>query len=178
LKGTAERSDARWKIVGNQLMIMPLTIGGLPITYDSWDGYGAERSELLGHLRTKQIKDVVFLTGDIHTFFAGDVRQNGQSGPPVAVEFVGGSTTSPGAAELLPNPDTTQVVTDLLPVVNPWMKYASTREHGFAMFEASPIGFTAEYWASQNILTREGSAAVSRIARMGVTPGVPHVNVA
>jgi len=177
-KDATARSDAHWKIVGNQLMIMPLTIGGVEIIDDSWDGYDLERADLLGHLRAKNVKDVVFLTGDIHTFFAGEVRQNGQSGPPVAVEFVGGSTTSPGAAELLPNPDTTQVLTDLLPVVNPWMTYASTREHGFAMLTASPIGLTAEYWASQDVLTRAESATVSRIAHMGVTPGVPRVNVA
>ena len=34
----------------------------------------SEREELLTHIRDKRIKDVVFVTGDIHTFIAGDVR--------------------------------------------------------------------------------------------------------
>ena len=34
------------------------------------------------------------MTGDIHTFIAGDVRTAAGAGDPVAVEFVGGSVTS------------------------------------------------------------------------------------
>ncbi len=61
----------------------------------------AQRGELLGHLEQRGIEDVVFVTGDIHTFFAGSVLRDGKSGPAVASELVGGSTTSPGTAEVL-----------------------------------------------------------------------------
>ncbi len=176
-KNAAVNSGAHWKIVGNQLMIMPLTIGGVEIVDDSWDGYDVERANLLGHLQAKNVKNVVFLTGDIHTFFAGEVRQNGQSGPPVAVEFVGGSTTSPGASELLPiDPAVGGSVTDLLPLVNPWLSFASTREHGFALLEASPIGLSAEFWASRGVLTRAATLDTYSLAKFGVTPGVARVD--
>ena len=62
--------------------------------FDSWQGYPVEREELLAHIKTKGIKDVVFITGDIHTFIAGDVRTQESRGEPVALEFVGGSITS------------------------------------------------------------------------------------
>ena len=51
------------------------------------------------YIRDQQIKDVVFVTGDIHTFIAGDVRTNLGDGDTVAVEFVGGSITSQGLGE-------------------------------------------------------------------------------
>lgn len=43
---------------------------------DQWDGYAAERKNLMNHLRTNNIQNVVALTGDIHAFFAGQVYDN------------------------------------------------------------------------------------------------------
>ena len=52
LKQYLKASGATWKLVGNQVMIMALdTISGAPINKDSWDGYGAERRDLLGYVR-------------------------------------------------------------------------------------------------------------------------------
>jgi alkaline phosphatase D len=102
LKGGLERTPATWKLVGNQLMIMPFEVAaGVKVEVDSWQGYPHQRGELLTHLETTGVDDVVFLTGDIHTFFAGSVLRDGTSGPAVASELVGGSTTSPGTAEVL-----------------------------------------------------------------------------
>ena len=39
------------------------------------------------------------MTGDIHTFIAGDVRINDTDKRPVATEFVGGSITSQSLGE-------------------------------------------------------------------------------
>ena len=68
---------------------------------DSWDGYGMERRELLELVRGRGIRDVAFLTGDIHTFFAGEVGVNGRGPDSVATEFVGGSITSLGIPETI-----------------------------------------------------------------------------
>ena len=70
--------------------------GGDIINFDSWMGYPTERQELVGHIKRKKIKDVVFVTGDIHTFVAGDVRLNDTDKRALATEFVGGSITAPG----------------------------------------------------------------------------------
>ena len=54
---------------------MPVKTGANTyFTYDFWHGYPGERREILEHIKAKGIKDVVFLTGDIHTFAAGDVQ--------------------------------------------------------------------------------------------------------
>ena len=93
-------SGAAWKVVANQLMIMRTYFpGGDIINFDSWMGYPTERKELVGHIKSKKIKDVVFVTGDIHTFVAGDVRLNDDDKRALATEFVGGSISAPGLGE-------------------------------------------------------------------------------
>jgi phosphodiesterase/alkaline phosphatase D-like protein len=159
-------------------------VPGAPVEVDSWSGYLAERAELTTHILRKGIRDVVFLTGDIHTFFAGEVRQFGRSGPPVAVEVVGGSTTAPGTAEFLQTnsgkalpADQAKLLADNLAVINPWFQFVETRMHGFAFVEASASGLTADLHASRDVLTPDGSRDVRRLVRLGVAPGVPRIDV-
>lgn len=175
LKGNLAASSARWRIIGNQLPIMPLELAGQSLNGDSWQGYPREREELLHHIGDRLIKDVVFVAGDIHCFFAGDVLREGSSGPAVATEIVGGSTTSPGIGESLPIPEG-QIVADQFPLLMPWLEYANTSEHGFAMLEASEIGLGTEFYISRDLLTRTGSADVRKAISFGVSPGIPHVN--
>src|SRR5688572_21451065 len=85
LKNGLAESTAAWKILPSELMAMPAKVtGGSYFTYDQWQGYPQEREELLAHIQTGGIKDVVFLTGDIHTFIAGDVRTQMGEGESVA----------------------------------------------------------------------------------------------
>lgn len=58
---------------------------------DQWDGYNAERKQLMQHLKNNNIKNVVALTGDIHAFFAGTVNDDFDAsggGTPVMVDLV------------------------------------------------------------------------------------------
>jgi alkaline phosphatase D len=138
-------------VIGNQLMIMRTYFpGGSIINFDSWMGYPTERKELLSHIKRKKIKDVVFVTGDIHTFVAGDVRLNDTDKRPVATEFVGGSITSQGLGEggggVLPgadpfNPKTPQGIVLALQSANPWVKNADFDHHGYGLATVSSKEF-------------------------------------
>ena len=58
---------------------------------DQWDGYNGERKALMQHLRSNNIKNVVALTGDIHSFFAGTVNDDFDAvggGTPTMVDLV------------------------------------------------------------------------------------------
>src|SRR3954449_4632936 len=89
------RSKAPWKVIGNEVTMMPTKVlGGAYFTYDSWQGYPTEREALLQYILQHDIRDVVFVTGDIHTFITGEVRTQMGDGRTVAPEFVGGSITS------------------------------------------------------------------------------------
>jgi alkaline phosphatase D len=84
LSGLAN-SPAKWKIVGNPVMISRLDFATLPawllgpvadllgipsngytVNPDDWDGYNADREHLVDFLRVNRVSDVVFITGDIH----------------------------------------------------------------------------------------------------------------
>ncbi|MEW7280708.1 alkaline phosphatase D family protein [Aquimarina sp. 2201CG1-2-11] len=64
-------STAKWRVIGNQVMVMPWN--GVP-SDDAWDGYTEERDRLLNHIKTNDINNVVVLTGDIHSTFTGEVN--------------------------------------------------------------------------------------------------------
>ncbi len=81
------RSTATWKIVVNEVPIAELF--GDP--YDRWEGYAAERKEILDFLRDSEVRNVVFLTGDLHANVIVDVRQSVFTDPtPRAKEFIAG----------------------------------------------------------------------------------------
>ncbi len=186
LKAGLSASPASWKLIGNQLMIMPFEVaGGVKVEVDSWQGYPAQRTELLSHVEAAGVRDVVFLTGDIHTFFAGSVLRDGKSGPAVASELVGGSATSPGTAQVIAGqsggvlpPALVEPLSDEgVPRLNPWMSYADTNSHGCAFVEFGETEARARYLGSADVKTLEGSRAVTQIADLRIARGTPGVEV-
>jgi alkaline phosphatase D len=151
LKRRLSSSPAAWKVIGSQTMMMPARVlGGAFYQFDSWQGYPQEREELLEHIRRERIRDVVFLTGDIHLFVAGDVRTNMGAGETVAVEFVGGSITSTNFGEMDINagggvvipgndaaPRTDPALIAALRGINPWVDQADLDRHGYGLVRAS-----------------------------------------
>ncbi len=64
---------------------------------DDWDGFDAERRDLMAYLKTNGIKNVVALTGDIHAFYAGEVRDDYRAaggGQAVMTEIVTAGVSS------------------------------------------------------------------------------------
>ncbi len=93
-------SSAKWRIIGNQVMVAPLTAGSFVVNPDQWDGYPADRKRVYDHILNNNIKNNVFLTGDIHTSWANDLPYDKAAydtatrANSVAVEFVCTSVTS------------------------------------------------------------------------------------
>lgn len=158
-----KNTPATWKLIGNEVMIMPvnLTASKLQGTFDAWNGYPAEREELLGFIKSNAIQNVAFLTGDIHSFVAGDVQT--ADGTTVATEFVGGSISSITFAQLdtasqsLKNTQATTVpklIYDYLRGLNPWVKEADLGSYGYAVVEASPEKLDVTFRRIQTIKKR------------------------
>ncbi len=176
-------SPASWKVVANEVMVMPTIYpGGDYIGFDSWQGYPRERRELLQHIRRKKIKDVVFVTGDIHTFVAGDVRVDPDDKVPVATEFVGGSISSPGLGEgaggILPNPDpynpkTPEALIGVLKSSNPWAVDAEFDHHGYGLVEASQHHFSCKLRRVETVKTVSRKALPDKRYSYRITPGHP-----
>ena len=182
LKDGLRRSDARWKIVGNQLMVMSIDVPPFQnFNKDSWDGYGVERRELLEHVQNRGIADVTFITGDIHTFFAGEVGTNGRGPGSVATEFVGGSVTSLGIPEVIKDisgapltPEQIELLTQNIEVANPHIKYDEQQARGYGILEASATELRVTFKAV-DALQRTSEARVLQTFR--VAAGNPRVEV-
>jgi alkaline phosphatase D len=78
-KAAVKNSTARFKVIMNELPIQQYYI----LPYDRWEGFEAERQELLQYLRDN-VKNVVFLTTDVHATLINDARlKTLESGGPV-----------------------------------------------------------------------------------------------
>lgn len=71
-------SRARWKVLANQNMLMGMIAGdqGERAWLDTWDGYGAERTELLSTI-AEQVPNTVVVTGDDHDTYAAELWNTG-----------------------------------------------------------------------------------------------------
>lgn len=184
LKNRLKGSAAPWKLVANQVMIMSFDAApGVPIVSDAWDGYAAERAEVIDYLQANRIKDVSFLTGDIHTFFAGEVTRTGRAkttiqGRPngvVATEFVGGSITSPAVVDRAVSKESdrkalAKVVDGFFLANNPHMTYANSAYHGYGIATASAQELRVQYRAARDI-RKEGTTDVFTLAEFRVPRG-------
>jgi alkaline phosphatase D len=89
-----QNSDATWKIVATSVPMQALLFA----PYDRWEGYPAERREVLEFIRDNGIKNVVFLSTDLHANIFGPVRIDPfVETAPLAYEAIAG----PIAAETL-----------------------------------------------------------------------------
>jgi phosphodiesterase/alkaline phosphatase D-like protein len=141
---------------------------GFALNPDGWDGYQAERRELTSHIRAKGIDDVTVLTGDIHTFVAGDVTDDGRAtGNPVATEFVGGSITS----GTLDSPAGDLIAANA--VTNPHWKFANFARRGYGVMDLSPRELKVRFRSPTTV--KERDAPVETLAEFRVARGTPRV---
>jgi alkaline phosphatase D len=94
-------SRARWNLIAQQVMMAQRKVAltsPAPVSMDAWDGYQASRRRILDGLVERQVPGVVVITGDTHTNYADDLKQDfdDQASATVGVEFVGTSISSGG----------------------------------------------------------------------------------
>ena len=96
------RSEARWQVLGNQAPMGQTDLDPDPdrteVYLDPWDGYVAERNQVLGEAQDRGVANLVVITGDRHQNYALDLLRDYDepNSPVVGTEFVGTSITSGG----------------------------------------------------------------------------------
>lgn len=100
LSRALQRRQARWNVLGQQVMLTPWNLQTLsplledPVyNMDAWDGYPKARERLLGLLARHQVRNPIVLSGDIHTAWGAQIHA-APNQDPVAAEFVTTSITS------------------------------------------------------------------------------------
>ncbi|MFC6288242.1 alkaline phosphatase D family protein [Nocardioides sp. GCM10027113] len=163
LKESLASSASQWKLVGNSVMIAPLSTAqlpeetvtvihqvtgesprdGVPINVDQWDGYTADRRELFDHIASTGITDTVFLTGDIHSGWACDLPLDTGAYPiggTAGVEFVCTSVTSSNIDDITGAPPrtATRAIEATLMANNRHIKHINFDDHGYSVLDVTP----------------------------------------
>ncbi len=148
-------NTSKWNIIGQQVMFAPLKFLGQPLNMDQWDGYPAERKRLMDAWMTNNIKNVVVLTGDIHTSWANDIpysSYNSSTGAGSAgVEFVATSVTSTGASFLGP---LGAGGSGAIKLANPHMKYIELTKHGYIILDINQTRLQGDYYFVNSVETK------------------------
>ncbi|MEU6443772.1 alkaline phosphatase D family protein [Streptomyces sp. NPDC047046] len=182
LKAGLSASAAQWQLIGTSVMISPLAFGALPaellgplrdllgipagglaINPDQWDGYTDDRRELLAHLRAENIRDAVFLTGDIHSAWANDVPVNAATYPlsaSAATEFVVTSVTSDNIDDILgvPPQSVSPLAVAALRAANRHVHWADLDSHGYGVLDVTAARAQMDYYVLSD---RKDPAATS-----------------
>jgi phosphodiesterase/alkaline phosphatase D-like protein len=93
-KKAIAKSTAAFKVIFNEVPIQQF----YALPYDRWEGYAAEREALL-HFLADNVKNVVFLTTDVHASLVDDARFNTLGGPGVQNSGILDITTGPIGTE-------------------------------------------------------------------------------
>jgi alkaline phosphatase D len=171
VKGAVPKSAAQWKLFASETMMMSLdSTPGSHANQDQWDGYSAEREEILTSYLDKKVDNLVVLSGDIHTFIAGDLYTNGEtSGKRVGTELVGGSATSFGLPEELKIPSAT--LDSLRKASDPHVVYAEFDHRGYCVVNVTKTELQGEFKAVST--TQDPNGAVASLAKFKVASGDP-----
>ncbi|MFF2196828.1 alkaline phosphatase D family protein [Streptomyces sp. NPDC058157] len=189
LKAGLAGSTATWKLVGTSVMISPVAFGSLPaqvlqplthllglpdgglaVNTDQWDGYTDDRKELLGHLKDRNIKNTVFLTGDIHMAWANDVPVNMATYPgsgTVGTEFVVTSVTSDNIDDTLHVlPHTVSVVAEsAIKAANWHVKWLDMDSHGYGVLDVTAERSQMDYYVVSDKRRQDATSSWARSYR-------------
>ncbi|MEV6550431.1 alkaline phosphatase D family protein [Streptomyces sp. NPDC051597] len=189
LKSGLSSSNAAWQLVGTSVMISPVAFGALPaeltaplaellglpkegiaINVDQWDGYTDDRRELLGHLVDNDIKNTVFLTGDIHMAWANDVPVKAGTYPlskSAGTEFVVTSVTSDNLDEMLHvAPHTVSLVAAAaIKAANRHVKWVDMDSHGYGVLDVDAHRSQMDYYVVSDKRRQDATASWTRSYR-------------
>ncbi|MEZ4415993.1 MAG: alkaline phosphatase D family protein [Gemmatimonadota bacterium] len=137
------RSDARWNVLANQVMmseVKAIVNGAESYSLDQWAGYVAPRQRLTGFLAETRPSNPVVLTGDIHSNWVADIKVDYEDAvaPVVATEFVGTSISSGGDGQ-----DSYESIPQTLSM-NPHVKLFNG-QRGYVSCTVTPDEWRADY---------------------------------
>ena len=140
LKGRIESAGDRWNCWANSIMLSQLARpdGGYYFT-DQWDGFLAERKEVLGHVAETGMPDLVVITGDWHSAFVDDIRPDfdDPTSPVIGTEFTAHSVTSSAYS-----PEWNAENGPIIGAANPHLTYFEGNRYGYDVHELTPRRWT------------------------------------
>lgn len=164
-------SRARWNVLAQQTLMAQSSqveihrVSDGRFWTDGWDGYPAARQRLLDAVRTSGAANPLVLSGDVHTFYAAELRRDptrprSAGNPVVATEFCGTSVTSSSR----PQARTAQYV-----AMNPHIRYGRSDRRGYMLMEITPERTSVLFQGLDDV--RDKASGVQTLARFAVEDG-------
>ncbi|WP_277187705.1 alkaline phosphatase [Caballeronia sp. BR00000012568055] len=186
-KDTLKASTSIWKVWGNEVMMnrMWLDLTSLApapnnvvfvLDCDAWDGYPSHKADLKSYVKAQNITNLVAITGDLHAFQAGIVRDvpNPAIGTPVMIDLMSAGISSQPFFEDVKTYSAGQPLSSLITSSaffdtfvqqnNPDMLYADHDGIGYASATVTPTQFIAIF-NKVKFLNSDGSAPASPLAK-------------
>ncbi len=173
LRGRIGSSSSRWQLVTSQVMMAPLraldvpealeplvpglVAGGVGVNGGQWDGYPHERARLFDLWTTAGARNVVVLSGDLHSSWASELAVDPEApSPPVGIEFVAPSVTSRSFAEEVgPSfPGKGTLLRRLVAGQNPHFRFFDLEGHGYVVVDLTRERLEAEFWHVPTVAER------------------------
>ena len=169
-------SGARWNIIGQQTLMAQssqttiIAPDGGRFWTDGWDGYPMARRRLFDALRASGAANPLVLSGDVHTFYAAELRGDfdrpaSGANPVIATEFCGTSVTSPSR----PQQRTLEYVH-----MNPHIKYGRSDKRGFMLMEVTPAATKTHFVGLDDV--HDAATGAATLASFVVNAGRPGLN--
>jgi alkaline phosphatase D len=140
-----------------------LPIAGGIYNFDQWDGYDAERADILDAASERDTGNLIVVTGDIHAFGVASLQAEAD-GPTLGTEFVGGSISSTFPAAFA---DVVQASVSELPQI----AFADTGDNGYGVLELTEDAATCTLRAVSTTATPE--AEIRTLGTWVVDAGTP-----
>ncbi len=140
-----DNSTARWRIIGQQVMIAPAVFGNTPINNDQWDNYPAERAKIYQHLLDNQIGNFVVLTGDVHAALANNLPltmadYDDETGAgSVGVEFITPAIASSKS-------DLSNFPFSIVKSFDPHIQYLEFDRNGYMILDVTPDKVQGDFY--------------------------------
>ncbi|MAT54118.1 MAG: hypothetical protein CMN32_06520 [Saprospirales bacterium] len=160
-------SEARWKVIGNQVIFSPLHDSRVfsrnpTVRMDRWDGYPAERQKMFDFWYRNGINNIVVLTGDVHTSWAFELtadpldpnvydRKTGKG--VIGAEFTTPSISSFNFDEVVPKFITWEAKRRFKRKKhNPHLRFLDLNRHGYLTLTLTPDAAQADWYFAKTIL--------------------------
>ena len=174
----SRRDGVAWQVLGQQVMLAPLALPGQPPYTDAWDGYPAARARLLDHVAQAGIRDLVVLSGDIHSSWALELaptpfdpaRYDPATGRgSLGVELVAPAVSSTPLASF---PRALEAYRDAL-ATRPHLRFLDLKERGYLLLDLDRERARAEWWFVDTVTRR--SDAERRGGALATQRGTGHL---
>jgi len=162
-------SRSQWNILANQVRMAVVDQGpenSAAYAMDAWSGYESARRRMMTNLKNARVQNPVVITGDIHSHWVCDLKEDytSEKSPVVATELIGTSISSGGDGS-----DTT-ATGQLQLSKNPHVKFYSN-QRGYVRCEVTPKSLTADFRVVEKVSVPD--SPVSTRASFVVENGKP-----